>query len=280
MLRSYKKINIFLLILIFLLLVLTVWVWRGVLVEQNTDKNYGELETKTYDKISRSTSTKKQNEMNLDQNNSTSTESEVETNTKNIDKKDPDVNERLPKSFSLKVPFTPQAPEADWSQPWQDACEEATVLMLDAYYKNYDLSPLFSKDEILKMVEWEKEKSWEYSIEAKKIVELLEWYNKDKKARIIKDPSVEKIKELIYNGTPVLVVAHGKSLSNPYYTEGGPEYHTLVISGYTETEFITQDPGTKRGKNFKYKYEDLMDAIHDWNGGEVTKGEKVIIILE
>src|SRR3989338_9267279 len=39
----------------------------------------------------------------------------------------------LPKSVNLAVPFTSQAPEKDWSQPWQAACGEAAGLMLDAY---------------------------------------------------------------------------------------------------------------------------------------------------
>ena len=51
------------------------------------------------------------------------------------------VNAALPPQYFISVPFTSQAPEKNWEQPWQDACEEAAVLMLDAYYKNYNLSP-------------------------------------------------------------------------------------------------------------------------------------------
>src|SRR5690606_41290644 len=35
----------------------------------------------------------------------------------------------------LDVPFTSQAPEGNWKQPWQDACEETSILMVDRFYQ-------------------------------------------------------------------------------------------------------------------------------------------------
>lgn len=187
----------------------------------------------------------------------------------------------IPQQINLAVPFTSQAPEKIWSEPWQDACEEAAVLMLDAYYKKYKLNILFSKDEILKMVKWEEEtKEWERSIEIEKIQELVNYYTKTSKSKIIEDPTVEQIKQYIAAGTPVYVVADGKILPNPHFQNGGPVYHALIIRGYTETEFITNDPGTQFGANFRYKYNDLMNSIRDWNGGEVKIGRRVVLVLE
>lgn len=193
-----------------------------------------------------------------------------------------------PKEFLLSVPFTSQAPEKNWDQPWQDACEEAALLMMDAYYKNYNLSPLFVRDEILKMVDWEKEKSWGYSIEIEKVKEMAsEYFSLDhltttspNHLRIIENPTIEQIKSSIINGNPVLVVADGKVLPNPHFRNGGPVYHALIIRGFDEDEFITNDPGTQFGENFKYKYEDLLNAIHEWNGGDVKNGRKVILVIE
>ncbi len=226
----------------------------------------------------------------------------------------------LPKEFLLSVPFTSQAPEKNWEQPWQDACEEAALLMLDAYYKKYNLSPLFSRDEILKMVTWEEEKNWGGSIEIEKVKQMVEEYfllssrgvettrdlskeqnvdktkinvdnqNGDEKdssplglrmnARIIENPTIEQIKNSIAKGNPVLVVADGKVLPNPHFRNGGPVYHALVIKGYDGENFITNDPGTQFGESFKYKYDDLMNAIHDWNDGDVKEGRKVVLVLE
>jgi len=188
----------------------------------------------------------------------------------------------LPAEINLPVPFTSQAPEANWEQPWQDACEEAAVLMLDAYYKGYGLSVLTAKDEILKMVAWEDSKGWNYSIPIVDVNELAMDYiaPKDYSFHVIENPSVDDIKQFLANGHPVLVVAYGKDLPNPFFSGDGPEYHALVIRGYTDSQFITNDPGTKRGENFLYNYQDLMSAIHDWNGGDVQNGKAVIMVAK
>jgi hypothetical protein len=187
----------------------------------------------------------------------------------------------LPPSMNLDVPFTSQAPEKIWTQPWQDACEEAAILMIDAYYKDLTLSISYAKEEIIKMVEWEEKKGWGLSIEIEKIQLLFEDYLKtEKSVKLVEDPTIEEIKKYIARGVPVYVVADGKVLPNPNFRNGGPEYHALVIRGYTETEFITNDPGTQFGENFKYKYQDLMDSIRDWNGGDVKSGRRVVLVVE
>src|SRR3990167_8417242 len=175
------------------------------------------------------------------------------------------VNAALPPQYFISVPFTSQAPEKNWDQPWQDACEDAAVLMMDAYYKQYNLSPLFARDEIIKMVDWEeREMGWDKSIEIEKVEELMEYYFGQAKFLIVENPTVEQIKNYVAEGRPVLMVADGKVLPNPHFRNGGPEYHALIIRGYTEDSFITNDPGTQFGENFVYQYNDLMNAIRDW----------------
>ena len=188
----------------------------------------------------------------------------------------------MPARINLDVPFTSQAPEKDWGQPWQDACEEAALLMLDGYYKKYNLSPLFAKDEIIKMVEWEEKQGWGRSIEMEKVRLTLEHFSTIalEHIRIVENPTVDGIKKSVASGNPVLVLADGKALPNPHYRNGGPVYHALIIRGYDEDEFITNDPGTQFGKGFKFKYDVLMNAIHEWNGGDVKNGRKVILVIE
>ena len=187
----------------------------------------------------------------------------------------------LPATVNLDIPFTSQAPEGNWDQPWQDACEEAAILMLDAYYKGYTLSPLFSKDELLKMVDWQTERGWGYSIPLSQIEESARDYMGDRfDFRVIEDPSIDELKRLLAEGTPIYVVAYGKSLDNPNFTNGGPEYHAFIIRGYNENGFITNDPGTRNGKEFFYTYDNLMSSIHDWNGGNVENGDSVVMVVE
>lgn len=185
----------------------------------------------------------------------------------------------LPPTFQLAVPFTSQAPEQNWDQPWQDACEEAAILMLDAYHKGYKLSPLFARDEILKMIAWQDEQELGYSIAMTDLARLATNYS-GFRTKVIEQPTIDQIKTLISNNQPVLVVADGKALPNPYFSGDGPVYHALIITGYDEEGLITNDPGTKRGESFYYTYDALMNAIHDWNDGNVPQGQPVILTFE
>jgi hypothetical protein len=180
--------------------------------------------------------------------------------------------------INLAVPFTSQAPQGDWSQPWQDACEEAALLMFDAYYKEYGISPVFARDEIQKMVDWEEIYTWKGSISLEKVIELGEAFSMYslEQIQIQENPTIKQIKKSIAAGHPVYAVANGKTLDNPNFTNGGPVYHALIIRGYNEQGFYTNDPGTRNGENFFYTYENLMDSIHDWNGGDVEHGSKVV----
>jgi len=187
--------------------------------------------------------------------------------------------EELPQTVNLPVPFTSQAPEGNWEQPWQDACEEAAILMLDAYYKKYNLSPLFAKDELQKMVDWQTERNLGYSIPLIDLSRVAQWYMGNSFSfAILEQPTIERIQESVANGNPVLVVAYGKALDNPNFTGNGPEYHVLIIRGYTPEGFITNDPGTRNGEGFFYTYENLMGSIHDWNGGDVAHGDPVVLV--
>ena len=62
----------------------------------------------------------------------------------------------------------------------------------------------------------------------------------------------------------------------------------LVIIGFDDKtgEFITNDPGTKRGAEFRYKYKILLNAIHNWDHDraidgmtdeEMAQGSKIIL---
>src|SRR5262245_4045155 len=63
----------------------------------------------------------------------------------------------MPTSMNLDVPFASQAPFGDWSQPYQDACEEASIIMVHYYLTGKTLTRELMKEEILKLVEWENQ---------------------------------------------------------------------------------------------------------------------------
>jgi hypothetical protein len=67
----------------------------------------------------------------------------------------------------------------------------------------------------------------------------------------------------------VIVSVDGRKLGNPYYTQPGPSHHKVVIIGHDPDngEFITNDPGTSRGKQYRYPEQILFNAIHDYLTG-------------
>ncbi len=176
------------------------------------------------------------------------------------------ITEIIKKEINLNIPFISQAPTANWEQPYQDACEEVSILMVDYYYTKKE-PPSAEELEffIQEMVKWQEENWGEHlNLPIIKLKEFVENYF-NYKTEIIYDLNVEKIKNYLDRGIPVIVPANGKKLDNPYFSNGGPEYHMLVIKGYLGDNFITNDPGTKRGLNFIYTSENLLYSIADWD---------------
>lgn len=200
----------------------------------------------------------------------------------------------LPQGINLAVPFTSQAPHANWDLPYKETCEEASLLMV-ARYKNGE--PIVSAEdadqEILKLVEFQNdyfgdpaklgqshaERGDYKDTTAEQTAEIARTYYGFKNTEVMYDFTIDNIKAALSGGHPVMVPAAGRKLGNPYFRRPGPLYHMLVIRGYTKDKFITNDPGTKRGEGFVYDHDVLMNAVHDWNGGEVESGQKVMIVM-
>jgi hypothetical protein len=109
---------------------------------------------------------------------------------------------------------------------------------------------------------------------------LIESENPSLHADILKDPTEASMKAALAEGKLIIVPAAGRQLGNPFFQTPGPPYHMLVLRGYTKDgHVITNDPGTKRGENFAYTWTTLINAIHDWNGGDVENGAKVVIVI-
>jgi len=184
---------------------------------------------------------------------------------------------------NLPVPHTSQAPYGDWRQPWFDACEETSIVMVDAYYREYPKKNLNKKIARAKILELFKKKNktigWGLDENANKVVKMINKFY-DWQAKTVKKPTIEMIKEEIDGGHPVIIPAYGRALKNPRFKQGGPDYHMFVVSGYDDKkkEFIVQEPGTRYGLDFRYKYDTVMNAMHDFHGrGKTKTGQKVAI---
>ncbi|MEE8638405.1 MAG: C39 family peptidase [Candidatus Margulisiibacteriota bacterium] len=191
----------------------------------------------------------------------------------------------LPQKTYLPVPFLCQAPYANWKQPWQDACEEAAIIMAMQYVKGDSVTRKLGNQEILNLVDFQVKKyGGHYDLKAEQIAKLIKDYYKYNKLEVRYDIEINDIKRELAKGNVVITPMAGRLLGNPYYTPPGPAYHNMLFKGYNDRsgEFITNDAGTKRGRNYRYKYQVVYNAIHDWTGNKKTiaQGRKAMVVVK
>lgn len=189
----------------------------------------------------------------------------------------------LPKKVQLDVVFASQAPFQNWSMPYQEACEEASVIMAAYYFKKKPLERQKLNQEIIDLVAWEVSEFGYYEdTTAEETARIArDYFGLD--AQVTDDVSAERIERELAAGHLLIPPFAGRILPNPYFKQPGPLYHMLVITGYdrAKRQFITNDPGTNtKGEDFRYSYDALLNAVHDWNGGNVLQGKKVMIIVK
>ncbi|TAK03899.1 hypothetical protein EPO34_01945 [Patescibacteria group bacterium] len=189
----------------------------------------------------------------------------------------------LPTSFNLAVPFTSQAPLAIWDEVHEETCEEASLLMVDAFYDGRtSFDPDGADKELLAIVDFENKQFgyFEDTTAAETGVIARKFFGYET-AEVVKAPTVEDIKREVRAGHPVIMPAAGRELHNPYFKQPGPLYHMIVIRGWTEEGFITNDPGTRRGEGYVYPFETIMDAMDDWDAEEGgLSGAKRVLVIE
>ncbi|MDP3992605.1 MAG: C39 family peptidase, partial [bacterium] len=125
----------------------------------------------------------------------------------------PTVAEKPPVALPLKVPFTSQAPLTIWDPLHEEACEEASLLMV-YYYRTGQkfVSPLAADTEIKKLVAWEEQNGYKVDLTVKELVAVASGYMKLKTGRVIVDPTVDQLKAELKAGRPVIVPAAGREL--------------------------------------------------------------------
>lgn len=186
----------------------------------------------------------------------------------------------LPDEINLDVPFTPQAPFAVWDAFHEDGCEEASVLMVGRFWQDRKIeSPADADKELLALGDLENKLFGQNKdTDAGETAKFMQDFYGFKNVAVRYNITLDDIRSEVGAGRPVILPLYGRNL-NPYFSNGGPLYHMLVVKGYTANgQFITNDPGTKRGKDYVYDGAYLMERIHDFNGGDVLSGKKVMIV--
>ena len=196
-------------------------------------------------------------------------------------------------TINIKVPFTTQAPLTNWADSrQQDGCEEAVAIMAMVWVKNEGLKSedLISKSEfekrIIELSDFEQKNYGEYrdvNINDIKTWIFNDYYSYDKvSVKSFKDER-DIIKEL-EEGNLVLLPMDGQKLKNPNFKAPGPVTHMILIKGYDygTREFITNDPGTRKGENYRYPEKIIINAIKVYPTGYheklETEDKKMMIV--
>ncbi len=195
-----------------------------------------------------------------------------------------------PKSFLLKVPFTPQAPTVNWDQLHGEACEEASSIMAAAYFgamqngshqTDITLPPALVEDQLTKLTQWEQDHFVYYlDINSEETAQMVENVY-GLKTKILSDYTQNTIKDELLQNHVVLLPANGVKLGNPNFRSPGPPYHMLVLRGYTSTAIITNDPGTRNGLDYSYSFNTLYNANGDFDHSSHSvdlKNKNIIVV--
>lgn len=184
------------------------------------------------------------------------------------------------KNILLNAPFVSQAPFGNWSDPRkQDGCEEAAAIMAMAWVNNRKLTSQMADEKIDEISAYE-EKMYGNSRDtnAQDTAErIFKKFFKYDNVRVKYNITKENIKQELFKSNLVIVPTNGRLLNNPNYTFPGPTTHNLVIIGYDvdKKEFITNDPGTRRGEKYRYNEDVLENALSDYPTGNHEKIEEI-----
>lgn len=198
----------------------------------------------------------------------------------------PSLSAPLPKGILLEVPFFAQAPFGEWNDPiFQNACEEAAVVMAIHWANGTSVSKEQAKSEISALTEFE-DKTYGPTTDrsAADTAEMFKDYYDYQNVQARQGIDTADIKNEISKGHLLIVPINGRILKNPFYTPPGPDHHMLVIIGYDggTDEFISNDIGTRHGEKYRYVASRLQAALQDYPTGNdlpATTGATAMIVV-
>ncbi len=176
----------------------------------------------------------------------------------------------IPAKHLLAVPYISEVPDGLWVGSWKNACEEASVAMVDRYYAGENRpSKTWAKNYMSKLFVAER-KIWgsDANTDVEMTLRVIE-ENSSFGGRVAENVTVQAIKAEIAAGRPVIVPINGFTLKNPNipFLASGSGYHMFVLIGYDDAtgEFIANDNGDlKEGAGIRYSYERIMESLHDY----------------
>lgn len=173
----------------------------------------------------------------------------------------------MPATAQLPVPYVSQMPYGTLVKPWSVACEEASSIMADSYYRGIKT---VTRDESVTAMQplfhWENQIFGDNSdTNAEQTAEFVN-AKLGFIATVKRDPTLDDIKRELSEGRPVMALVNRFELYQDA-TRRIPHtsYHMIVVIGYDDTTetFTVHDPARIKGR--EYGYARLMDALHDFD---------------
>ncbi|MFK7779573.1 MAG: C39 family peptidase [Candidatus Gracilibacteria bacterium] len=101
--------------------------------------------------------------------------------------------------------------------------------------------------------------------------------------KILYNPSINDLTSAIDKGNPVILPIYGRALNNKYFSQPGPIYHNILLKGYDKDNFIVNEVGTIKGDSFSYSKKVIIDNLHDYvvelYPDKYTLGDSKVLIL-
>lgn len=190
----------------------------------------------------------------------------------------------LPASYLLNnVPFIPQAPLKIWDARHEDACEEASLLTARYWLAGRQPDTDEIERELQSFIAWQEAHGFGPSLTVAELRAAMQEYWTDQwwsEARVGLGASLDDLRRELAAGHPVVIGAAGRLLRNPYFKNGGPNYHMLVLIGYDQDGFVTNDPGTQFGAGYRYGATVIDAAWHDWDATDITRGARNYLTIK
>ncbi len=182
-------------------------------------------------------------------------------------------------TLELPVPYLSQVPDGVWINPWANACEEASVLMVNAFYENTEIKISEAKQTMQAMFAWENENFGKNFDTTAEEIGLLVAAKANFDTEIKTYPTLDEIKDQLRKKRPVIAMLDQYLLSQKP-RQLNASYHVLVIIGFDDTkqEFIVNDPAeTTR----RYSYDRVMNALHDYDEvADEAVGKPVVLFTK
>jgi uncharacterized protein YvpB len=175
------------------------------------------------------------------------------------------------KTVSLNVPYISEAPDNIWTGSWKNACEEASIAMVDRFYAGSTTVSIAAAKSFLQKLFDVEDKVYGSNANSDTVrSNYLIDNHTNFKGTIVTNPTIDQIKAEIRAGHPVIAFHHGFDLHNaniPFLATGS-SYHSTVVAGFDDAKgvFLVNDPGDEiDSKNHLYTYETYMSSLHDYD---------------